>query len=139
MSSFSSLHPFCHLEYDESKFCPGPGFSPKRRSRALLSECPTEKIIKVIKIIHIFSEKKIDKTSKEICFFKLNRSIALTPDPSIPQSEVVAKKQSKRANQMRSSLRKRDQLACCLFKGKLLHITNFHVMAAKQKFQSLIL
>ena len=41
---------------------------------------------------------------------------------------------------MRPSLRKRDQLAHCLFKGKLLRITNFHViMAAKQKFQSLIL
>ena len=41
---------------------------------------------------------------------------------------------------MRPSLRKRDQLARCLFQGKLLHNPNFHViMAAKQKFQSLIL
>ena len=61
------------------------GFSPKRRSvaqrPAVLSECHAEKIIKVLKIIHIFSEKKIDKTSKEICFFKLDRdrSIASTP------------------------------------------------------------
>ena len=66
------------------------GFSPKRRSMvqhpAILSECPAEKIIKVIKIIHIFSEKKIDKTSKEIRFFKLDRSIASTPPFCKPQA-----------------------------------------------------
>ena len=36
---------------------------------------------------------------------------------------------------MQANLRKRDQLTRCLFQGKLLRITNFHViMAAKQKF-----
>ena len=47
-------------------------------------------------------------------------------------------KQSKRANQMRVSLRKRDQML--FISGKLLHITDFYIiMAAKQKFQSPIL
>ena len=116
------------------------GLSPKRCSMAqcptILSECPAEKIIKVIKIIYIFQKKRLTK-HKEICFLKLSHfypAILQAPGLCIPQSGVVAKKQSKRANQMRASLRKHDQLAHCLFQGKLLRIINFHViMAAKTK------
>ena len=107
------------------------GFSPKRRSVAqrptILSECSAEKIIKVIKIIYIFSEKRLTKhvkkfvSSSSIVRLLLPRHFA-SPRTSIPQSGMVAKKQTKRPNKMRANLRK----------GKLLRITNFHViMAAK--------